>query len=217
MDKKIVWNEVWETEKNNDYWKIPDPDLVEFLKDIPGNVTTVLDLGCGIGRHSIYCAKQGFQVTAIDVSGNAIEHLTGWAKKENLAITTLADNIFSDAIKHMKFDLILSINVIYHGTRTEIQETIKGIHARLQSPGLFYFSFLSRDDDKYKVGREIEPHTFNCDTSIHKGDIHYFADEDDLKDLIKDFDIISLKKNDHEWEHKGEKRFSSFWKVCCRA
>ena len=33
----------------------------------------VLDVGCGAGSHSLYLQKKGFQVTAIDISENAIK------------------------------------------------------------------------------------------------------------------------------------------------
>ena len=34
----------------------------------------VYDLGCGVGRHTVFFAQQGFTVTASDVSPSAIEH-----------------------------------------------------------------------------------------------------------------------------------------------
>ena len=216
MKTKINWNKVWDSEKDNDYWKIPDPDFVKFINTHPGKLKSVMDLGCGIGRHSIFLAKQGFYVTALDVSVNAINYLIEWSEQENVNITTIVGDIFSNKIINQRFDLIVSINVIYHARRNEIKRIIKGIHNKLTQQDLLYLTFLTRDDDKYGIGKEIEPHTFLCDTSIHEGDIHYFADEEDLRDLFKDFDIISLNKDETQWKHKGIKRSSSFWKFYCK-
>lgn len=36
------------------------------------NVRSVLDLGCGTGRHSIFLAESGFDVTAADISEHAV-------------------------------------------------------------------------------------------------------------------------------------------------
>lgn len=45
--------------------------LVEELKLKPG--ATILDIGCGTGRHSIELAKRGFKVTGIDQSSGMLE------------------------------------------------------------------------------------------------------------------------------------------------
>lgn len=44
----------------------------------------ILDLGTGLGRHAIFFAQQGFNVSALDISEYSIEHLKTWAASENL-------------------------------------------------------------------------------------------------------------------------------------
>lgn len=52
----------------------------------------MLDFGCGLGRHSIFFAKKGFNVSAFDLSREAVEHLKKWANDEGLTInSTVAD------------------------------------------------------------------------------------------------------------------------------
>ena len=216
MDDKINWEKLWNTEKNNEYWKIPDSDFITFIEELPQRELDVLDYGCGIGRHSIYLAKQGYEVTAIDISNNAIQYLLEWSNKEKVNISTYIGDLYLKELSNKKYDLIVSINVLYHGRRNTIKIIICEIHERLKKNGLFYLTFLTRNDDKYGVGIEIEPHTYHCDTSIHEGDIHYFADESDLKDLFKSFEILSIKKVEYKWTYKGKNRFSSFWKMCCK-
>lgn len=45
---------------------------------------TVLDLNCGIGRHSIHLAKQGFQVTGVDISPRYIARAKELAVKNGV-------------------------------------------------------------------------------------------------------------------------------------
>lgn len=53
--------------------KEPSPLLIKAIKDLkPGRA---LDLACGVGRHAIYLAEQGWQVTAVDSSRVGIEIL----------------------------------------------------------------------------------------------------------------------------------------------
>jgi SAM-dependent methyltransferase len=53
--------------------KEPAPLLIKAIKDLkPGRA---LDLACGVGRHAIYLAQHGWQVTAVDSSRVGIEIL----------------------------------------------------------------------------------------------------------------------------------------------
>lgn len=53
---------------------------VEGLK--PG---TALDLGCGEGADAVWLARQGWRVTAVDISRVALERAAGHAKAEGIA------------------------------------------------------------------------------------------------------------------------------------
>lgn len=43
-----------------------------------------LDLGCGIGRHSIFFGKNGFNVRCLDISEEAVVSTKQWAEQEGL-------------------------------------------------------------------------------------------------------------------------------------
>lgn len=61
-------------------------DLIETI--IPKNsYPTLLDLGCGRGRHSIALAKRGYQVTGIDLSEAAIQKAKHLSEVEGLTNT----------------------------------------------------------------------------------------------------------------------------------
>ena len=44
--------------------------LINYLKPVPGS--SMLDVACGKGRHSIQLANKGFDVTGIDLSNDSI-------------------------------------------------------------------------------------------------------------------------------------------------
>ena len=58
------------------------------MKKLIGNVSgkKVLDAGCGFGFYSIYCAKQGASVTAVDISRRMIERLASRLKSPKLKL-----------------------------------------------------------------------------------------------------------------------------------
>lgn len=70
------------------YWgKQPSTIARIFLQKFPPHEgQTLLDVGCGEGRDSIFFARNGYQVTAFDYSTNGIKKAEAWAGGLNLSI-----------------------------------------------------------------------------------------------------------------------------------
>ncbi len=69
----------------------PTALLAEWLPKLEFREThpRAIDVGCGTGRNTIYLARRGWQVDAVDVSEVALEGLTETASAENLSITCI--------------------------------------------------------------------------------------------------------------------------------
>jgi tellurite methyltransferase len=211
------WNDQWPKEIKGTYWKKPDQDVAGFLDQTSTTqYPNALDYGCGLGRHSILLAQKGFKVTAIDLSDNAIRYLDDWCKKENCILETKVADLTDDFFKDKRYHIILCYNVIYHCRREDLVRRVDRVWHNLESDSFFYFTVPTREDGKYGHGEEVAPHTFLCDKSIHPGDIHYFADEIDIKDILNKFSIHSLQRDEHNWINNGVEQFSSYWKVICK-
>ncbi len=211
---KNLWEAYWRGNEDHDFWRKPDSAVLEFLETLsPDEKPDILDLGCGQGRHAIEFARAGFNVTATDISESAISYLKSWADKENLAIETKICGFVDDHIADNSFDIVISINAIYHGYRKNFAEAINHVEQILRPSGLFFFTCPTRQDGKYGYGHEVAPHTYCCEKSLISRDMHYFADEDDIHDLLNGFNIISLKNKEGFWENKGEKQFYSDWVI----
>lgn len=50
---------------------------------------TILDIGCGTGRHAIELARRGYSVTGIDLSESQLAKAQAKARKANVAVTFL--------------------------------------------------------------------------------------------------------------------------------
>jgi SAM-dependent methyltransferase len=191
--------------------------VVEFIaSQSPEERPNVLALGCGLGRHAIAFAQAGFSVTATDASGNAISRLTKRAQDLSLEIRVLVCDVLSDLLPENGFDIVLAYNVIYHGYRHEFSAAIDHVRRILKTDGLFYFTCPSRDDGKYGYGQEVAPHTFLCEKSVTPGDIHYFANEADLNELLSDFLQLDRDKKEGHWDNRGTRQFYSNWHVLVR-
>ncbi len=90
-----------------DFWRraVPEDwtaDEVRFLEKWAGVAKggTFLDALCGFGRHALRLARDGYRVTGVDISPEAIEELAGAARAEKLAVRA----VLGDVLKVPAFD-----------------------------------------------------------------------------------------------------------------
>lgn len=84
----------------------PTQVLVDFFDQLDRQGLRVLDVGCGQGRDAIFIARKGHRVVGIDISANGIRDLNLAAKKENLSITGLVEDIVTFVPREL-YDVIL--------------------------------------------------------------------------------------------------------------
>jgi len=83
----------------------PNGSLVIEVGDLPPG--RVLDVGAGEGGDAVWLAEQGWQVTASDVSSQALSHVSALAAQRNLAIECIqADADGVDPFGPGAFDLV---------------------------------------------------------------------------------------------------------------
>lgn len=69
---QIRWNIRYRD--NTHHFERPDPHVEQILSRIPAAGKAV-DVACGLGRHSLWLARQGWEVDALDLSDVAIQRL----------------------------------------------------------------------------------------------------------------------------------------------
>jgi SAM-dependent methyltransferase len=84
------------------YNKDLDDDLKEYLSTMNITKGRFLDLGTGPATQAIELSKLGFQVTATDISNNAITR----AKRMSKGIEFIVDDILESKLKEDSFDYI---------------------------------------------------------------------------------------------------------------
>ncbi len=77
--------ERWEAAKQETQYLI---SLLNLPED-----ATVLDLCCGPGRHTLQLARYGFRVTGVDGTFYYLQKLNRQARKENLTVETVCDDM----------------------------------------------------------------------------------------------------------------------------
>jgi len=83
----------------------PSDDTYLLLESIEiGNHRKSLDMGCGTGIIAIHLAKQGLEVTAVDIDERAISNTIHNAKKNGVSIKVVRSDLF-ERIKD-RYDII---------------------------------------------------------------------------------------------------------------
>ncbi|WP_024296934.1 class I SAM-dependent methyltransferase [Methylomicrobium lacus] len=98
------WNRIYGQDEPGK--QAPAPVLSEnaFLLPPEG---TALDLASGLGANAIFLAEHGMQVTALDISGVAIEKLHAYAGRHRLPIEAGQETISPASLPPSAFDVIV--------------------------------------------------------------------------------------------------------------
>lgn len=131
-------------------------NLINYLKPVPGS--SMLDVACGKGRHSIQLANKGFDVTGIDLSDDSInEALTC---QSDLLHFYKHDMRLPFWINYFDFAFNFFTSFGYFKTRREHDNAIRTIAQSLKKDGIFVMDFLNvhfaEDHLVHQSEKEIE-------------------------------------------------------------
>lgn len=178
---------------------LPEPALrvMEFaalLKE--RGATSVLDLGCGTGRHVVYLRKSGFHVAGFDYAPTGLELTRDWLQKEHLeADLILGDMRRSLPFRDDSFDALLSTQVIHHARLAAVLATAGEIQRLVCRGGMILISVPARkevalDGQAYE---EIEPNTFVPMGGSEKGLPHHLFTPDEFRNIFPQFEVLDLR------------------------
>lgn len=96
---------------------------------------SVLDLGCGIGDQSIFLAKNGFQVTAVDNDASALQKLRERSETEHVKIEVLNHSVATFQ-PTKSFDVILALWILHFLNAKEVPQVIARIQEHTNPSGI---------------------------------------------------------------------------------
>ena len=96
---------------------------------------TVLDLGAGFGRHSLFLASHGFIVTAVEKETEKLEKLKQQAGDLPADITTVCADVI-DFASDMKFDVVIATMVLHFLPEQQAKAMIKKMKEYTTTGGL---------------------------------------------------------------------------------
>nr|WP_039042954.1 class I SAM-dependent methyltransferase [Sporosarcina sp. ZBG7A] len=188
-EPKQFWEDFYEDRtKNIPFFKVkgPDENLVEYFSE-GLSPKKVLELGAGPGRNSIYMAKQGSSVSAIDLSNKAIEWAKERADEEGLNLDFHCVSLFNFEFEPNSYDFIYDCGMFHHLAPHRRLTYLEIIKKALKKGG--YFGIVCFNTDG---ALDIPDWDVYKEKSL-KGGIGY--SEERLKEIFnKDFDILNFRK-----------------------
>ena len=144
-------------------------NIIKYLNIKKGS--KILDLACGIGRHSIYLEKIGFKVVGTDKSLNNINKAKA---NQNQSLSFLQMEMIEDTNNRYDgiFNLFTSFGYVNHDYNLK---TIKNIERQLKDDGIIVVDFMNTlfvknnlvieetkviDDLILKLNEEVTENTF---------------------------------------------------------
>ncbi len=143
------WNEKYI--KDEASWELdsPTPVFEQLLKtDFLLPKGSVLVIGCGSGHDSILFAENGYEVTAIDFSSEAIRRAKSNAEKKNISINFLTKDLFHlvESFEN-KFDYVLEYVTFCAIDPNRQEEYARVVHSILKNHGklvALFFPLVNR-------------------------------------------------------------------------
>jgi tellurite methyltransferase len=177
-------------------------DWAEQLWEVGGR--QVLDLGCGIGRHTVALARIGFLVTATDVSPSGLANCAAWLARGGWHATLACHEMDTLPFPNYAFDGLVVYNVIYHAAVAGMRRALAEVCRVLRPDGQLYATFIARDDSKVARCRadmetgqceEIDPFTFVYvrDAPGDRHLPHHYCDEAELRAFLVGFVIDDVR------------------------
>ena len=170
---------------------IPAKKALNFFKE--KKINNIIELGAGLGRDSIFFAKNNIKIQALDYSSSGIKIINHKIKKNNLSnyISTklfdvreklpFKDNSIDACNSHMLYCMALTID--------DLQKLNNEIHRILKPNGLNIYTVRHTNDGDYKNGKHIGEDLYENDGFI----VHYFSEEK-VNSLLNGFKNITLEK-----------------------
>jgi ubiquinone/menaquinone biosynthesis C-methylase UbiE len=126
-------------------WELgkPRPILVEFVEKGLIKKGKALDLCCGAGTNTVYLAKKGFEVTAIDISQRAIKYAKEKAGRANVKINFMIQSFVDLPFPDEEFDFVFDMGCFHHVEIEDRASFIEGVHRVLKKSGDYLLTCFS--------------------------------------------------------------------------
>jgi ubiquinone/menaquinone biosynthesis C-methylase UbiE len=126
-------------------WELGRPRefLVKLVESERIHPCSTLDLCCGAGTNPIYLAKQGFDVTAMDISDGAVKLSKERMLKEKLDMKLFVASFLALPFKDDEFEFVFDMGCFHHVETRSRATFIHGVNRVLKPEGTYFLTCFS--------------------------------------------------------------------------
>lgn len=182
MDKEDRWDLYIDERLDREEQKLESvnplvEEFVEFLEE--EEITRVLDMGCGLGRHMHYLFQKKFNAIGCDISPKTLELAEKFAGSKGLKLDFVQCDFTDLPFNSEVFGGVIAIDTIHHDFLENILKALREIHRVLAPDGYVCLNPISTGDELFGQGRKLGDRLF----VIHRVP-HYFFDSDEIEYVL---------------------------------
>ncbi|HAX74111.1 MAG TPA: class I SAM-dependent methyltransferase, partial [Firmicutes bacterium] len=187
----------WNWDKSDEiFWRTPAEESYYLrLRWEKLDFEEFLDLGCGVGRHSLFFAEDGYTVTSFDISNSGLNELREKADSMGLEMDLHHGDMLNLPYQSQSFDCILAYHSIYHTNYVNLKSIFSKLYDLLVDGGELYVTLNSKATPAFTDLRnnKVDEHTIIKTEGIEAGILHTYVSEEEISELIQCFKLVSMK------------------------
>lgn len=159
----------------------PEPEVEVFLDSCSAQGLSIgIDVGCGMGRHTLAALNRRLRCLAVDASPLAVSETR--RRLNALGAPSRVELAEMDQLpcESGSFDFLVSWCVLNHGTQHAFRTAVGEIARVLRQGGRAIACIMTDRDDRFGQGVEVAPKTFVFTEGLEAGVMHYFPSIDEV-------------------------------------
>ena len=170
----------------------PDPLSRQALRYVKGG-KHLLDIGCGEGADTVFFAKKGFHVTAIDSNETYLNRLKAFINDNKLKnISIKYDDVITHRYRQNFYDVVNCLLVGCCMRRSDFEKLLIALKHSVKKTGIIIMSLRNYLDPEFidydSTETMIEPNTFRKKEDCCK--IRYYIEKNRLRECFANFEIL---------------------------
>ena len=158
MESKIeiqarnFWNKTWSRFLKYHGMIAPSAKLVQHLFNYVPRKGTILDLGCGEGRNSLYLSQVGYSIIGLDLSFKAVRVMNNNFFEESLKGHAINADARKLPFKTSSIDGILAHHLFDHLDKKGLEAAFNEVYRILKPEGVMLFTMDSFSESLNEPG-----------------------------------------------------------------
>lgn len=193
-----VWDAIYQNfQKGGEAWASLSEDIHPFFKQFlersEFSFKHALDIGCGTGKYLKLLQAGGFETDGVDSSPTAVEMVQ---RELGPGVKITCADMFGYDIPKNRYDLILSVSTIHHGTKEQVRQLVGKIHQALAENGKIFITLpdieSSQKWNTFKEHQKVAEGTYAPMSGPEKGLPHSFYSQEEIKELFSPFKNLQM-------------------------